>query len=65
MEVTQTAACNRLHDVEERLARRLLMTQDRVRSDELPLTQEFLSQKLVTIRSSVSVAAATLQKKRD
>jgi CRP-like cAMP-binding protein len=62
MEVTQIAACNRLHSVEERLARWLLMTQDRVGSDELPLTQEFLSQMLGTRRSSVSVAAATLQK---
>ena len=62
MEVTQIAACNRLHDVEQRLARWLLMTQDRVRSDKLPLTQEFLSQMLGTRRSSVSVAAATLQK---
>src|ERR1700733_1246696 len=61
MEVTQIAARNRLHDVEERLARWLLMSQDRIRSNELPLTQEFLSQMLGTRRSSVSVAAATLQ----
>lgn len=61
MEVTQIAACNRLHEVEERLARWLLMSQDRIRSNELPLTQEFLSQMLGTRRSSASVAAATLQ----
>ena len=61
MEVTQIAACNRLHEVEERLARWLLMSQDRIRSNELPLTQEFLSQILGTRRSSVSVAVATLQ----
>lgn len=62
MEVTQIAACNRLHDVEERLARWLLMCADRVRSDELPLTQEFLAQMLGTRRSSVTVAAGILQK---
>jgi len=62
MEVTQIAACNRLHDVEERLARWLLMSQDRIRSDHLPLTQEFLSQMLGTRRSSVSVAASSLER---
>lgn len=62
MEVTQVAACNRLHDVEERLARWLLMCADRVESNELPLTQEFLGQMLGTRRSSVTVAAGILQK---
>lgn len=62
MEITQVAACNRLHDVEERLARWLLMCADRVKSDELPLTQEFLAQMLGTRRSSVTVAAGILQK---
>jgi CRP-like cAMP-binding protein len=61
MEVSQIAACNRLHEVEERLARWLLMSQDRIRSDKLPLTQEFLSQMLGTRRSSVSVAATSLE----
>ena len=42
MQSTQIAACNRLHDVEERLARWIVMTQDRILSDTLPLTQEFL-----------------------
>jgi CRP-like cAMP-binding protein len=41
MQTTQIAACNRLHDVEERLARWILMTHDRVLSNSLPLTQEF------------------------
>jgi|SRR6202167_1218779 CRP-like cAMP-binding protein len=59
---TQLAACNRLHDVEERLARWLLMCHDRIGSKTLPLTQEFLSQMLGTRRSSVSVAAAVLQR---
>jgi CRP-like cAMP-binding protein len=62
MEITQVAACNRLHDVEERLARWLLMCADRVESNELPLTQEFLGQMLGTRRSSVTVAAGILQK---
>jgi CRP-like cAMP-binding protein len=61
VQVTQVAACNRLHDVNERLARWLLMTQDRVGSKSLPLTQEFLSQMLGTRRSSVTVAAGVLQ----
>jgi CRP-like cAMP-binding protein len=62
MEITQIAACNRLHDVEERLARWLLMCADRVKSTQLPLTQEFLAQMLGTRRSSVTVAAGILQK---
>lgn len=61
MQSTQIAACNRLHEVEERLARWLLMSQDRVGSEILPLTQEFLAQMLGTRRASVSVAAAALQ----
>ncbi len=62
MEVTQIAACNRLHEVEERLARWLLMSHDRIGSDRLPLTQEFLAQMLGTRRASVTVAAIVLQK---
>jgi CRP-like cAMP-binding protein len=59
---TQLAACNRLHDVEERLARWLLMSFDRIGNKTLPLTQEFLAQMLGTRRSTVSVAASILQK---
>jgi CRP-like cAMP-binding protein len=62
MQTTQLAACNRLHDVEERLARWLLMSHDRICNDMMPLTQEFLAQMLGTRRSSVSVAASILQK---
>jgi CRP-like cAMP-binding protein len=62
MQVTQLAACNRLHEVHERLARWLLMCADRVESSSLPLTQEFLGQMLGTRRSSVTVAAGILQK---
>jgi CRP-like cAMP-binding protein len=60
-QVTQTAACNRLHTVEERLARWLLMCHDRVESDELPLTQDFISHMLGTRRASVGTAATKLQ----
>jgi CRP-like cAMP-binding protein len=62
LQVTQIATCNRLHEVDERLARWFLMTQDRVGSDALPLTQDFMAQMLGTRRSSVTVAAGTLQK---
>src|SRR5438067_12909419 len=59
---TQVAACNRLHEVEERLARWLLMSQDRIGSDSIPLTQDFLAHMLGTRRASVTVAAGILQK---
>jgi CRP-like cAMP-binding protein len=62
MQSTQIAACNRLHGVEERLARWLLMSYDRIGGKTLPLTQEFLGHMLGTRRSSVSVAASILQK---
>jgi CRP-like cAMP-binding protein len=58
----QMAACNRLHSINERCSRWLLMTRDRVNSDDLPLTQEFLAMMLGTGRSGVAIAAATLQK---
>jgi CRP-like cAMP-binding protein len=62
LQVTQVAACNRLHEVEERLARWLLMSQDRVGASEFLLTQKFLSHMLGTRRASVTVAAGILQK---
>ena len=62
MEVTQIAACNRLHEVDERLARWLLMSSDRISSDEVPFTQEFLAQMLGTRRASVTVSAGILQR---
>src|ERR1700728_960156 len=62
MQSTQLAACNRLHEVVERLARWLLMSQDRIGGRSLPLTQEFLGQMLGTRRASVSEAASSLQK---
>ena len=62
MQVTQIAACNRLHEVNERLARWLLMSADRIGSNSVPLTQELIAQMLGTRRSSVTVAAGALQK---
>lgn len=62
MQGTQVAACNRLHEVDERLARWLLMCQDRIGSNFVPLTQEFLAHMLGTRRASVTVAAGVLQK---
>ncbi|MBS1815350.1 MAG: Crp/Fnr family transcriptional regulator [Acidobacteria bacterium] len=58
---SQIAACNRLHSAEERMARWLLMVQDRVESKGLPLTQEFLGQMLGARRSTVALAASALQ----
>ena len=62
MQVAQTAACNRLHDIQQRLSRWLLMTQDRVGSGVLPITHDFIATMMGTDRSTVSVVAATLQK---
>jgi hypothetical protein len=64
IQVAQTAACNRLHDVEQRLARWLLMAQDRVDSAPMSITHDFLSTMLGTDRPSVSMAAGNLQKKK-
>ena len=58
----QSVSCNQLHSVEKRCCRWLLLTHDRVESDEFPMTQEFLSLMLGVRRASVSVVAATLQK---
>ena len=63
LQVAQTAACNRLHDVEQRLSRWLLMAQDRVSSETLPITHDFLATMLGTDRPSVSLAAGLLQKR--
>jgi CRP-like cAMP-binding protein len=60
-QISQTAVCNRLHSVEKRLCRWLLLSQDRVKSDELPMTQEFISNMLGGRRESVTVAAVRLQ----
>jgi CRP-like cAMP-binding protein len=61
MQVAQLVACNRLHEIVQRLARWLLMCQDRFDSQLLPLTHEFLAQMLGTGRPSVSLAAGVLE----
>jgi CRP-like cAMP-binding protein len=64
MQVAQTAACNRLHDIRQRLSRWLLMTQDRVDSGVLPITHDFIATMMGTDRSTVSLTASVLQKER-
>ena len=61
-QIVQTAACNRLHKVQGRCARWLLLTHDRVDSDEFSLSHEFLSFMLGVERSTVTVIAGSLQK---
>jgi CRP-like cAMP-binding protein len=60
--VSQSAACYRRHTTGERLARWLLMVSDRVESNELGLTQDFIAQMLGTRRAGVTIAAGELQK---
>ena len=64
MQTAQTAGCNRLHDLEQRLARWLLLIQDRVGSGLLRITHDFLAMMLGTDRPSVSLAAGGLRQKR-
>jgi CRP-like cAMP-binding protein len=61
-QIAQGAACNRMHPIEERCARWLLMTQDRVGADHFILSQDFLAQMLGVRRPSVTVAANMLRK---
>src|SRR5437667_1681430 len=60
--IMQSTACNAVHSVEQRLARWLLMAQDRIAKDEFPLTQEFVAMMLGTTRPTVTVVAGTLQR---
>jgi CRP-like cAMP-binding protein len=60
-QISQTAVCNRLHSVEQRLCRWLLMTRDRTGSDELQMTHEFVSNMLGVRREGVTLAAQRLQ----
>jgi CRP-like cAMP-binding protein len=61
-QISQQVACNGLHSVEERSARWLLLTHDRVGTDEFPLTQEFLAQMLGVRRASVTAVSGVFQK---
>jgi len=63
MHAAQSAACNRLHRIEQRLARWLLIMQDRVDNSPLFVTHDFLAAMLGTDRPSVSLAAGILQRK--
>jgi CRP-like cAMP-binding protein len=60
--IMQSTACNAVHTVEQRLARWLLMAQDRMETDEFPLTQEFAAMMLGATRPTVTVVAGTLQR---
>jgi CRP-like cAMP-binding protein len=62
-QISQSAACNRYHPIEARLARWLLMTGDRMRSNKFPVTQEFLSNMIGVRREAVNKAASNLQQR--
>ncbi|HEY7354537.1 MAG TPA: Crp/Fnr family transcriptional regulator [Terriglobales bacterium] len=62
LQVAQLAACNRLHDMDQRLARWLLMCQDTTNSENLPLTHEFIAQMLGAGRPTVTIAAGVLER---
>jgi len=61
VQLSQTAICNRLHSMEQRLSRWLLMCRDRTASEVLPLTQEFLAIMLGSTRTSVTLTAIEIQ----
>jgi CRP-like cAMP-binding protein len=60
-QISQTAVCNRLHSVEQQLCRWLLLSHDRVKADELIMTQELIADMLGVRREGVTVAAGRLQ----
>jgi CRP-like cAMP-binding protein len=62
-QITRIVGCNRFHHIEARLARWLLMTQDRLGTNHLPMTQQFLAHMLGVRRPGVSEAASALQER--
>jgi hypothetical protein len=64
IQIAQTAACNRFHVVAQRMARWMLMTRDRVHSNEFRITQEFLALMLGVRRVGVSAAMSDLRERR-
>ena len=64
IQIAQTAACNRFHRVTQRMARWILMTSDRIKSNEFRITQEFLALMLGVRRVGVSVAASSLRERQ-
>src|SRR5690349_22109881 len=60
-QISQTAVCNRLHSVEQQLCRRLLLNHDRVRTDEMLMTQQLIAAMSGVRRAGVTVAAGHLQ----
>jgi CRP-like cAMP-binding protein len=62
LQLAQTGACNKFHDIKQRLARWLLMAQDRAHSDNLQLTHQFLAKMLGVRRSAVTITAGYLRK---
>jgi CRP-like cAMP-binding protein len=64
IQIAQTAACNRFHSVQQRMARWLLMTRDRVPSNEFRITQEFLALMLGVRRAGINVAARSLKERK-
>ena len=60
-QISQTAVCNRLHRIEQRLCRWLLLTRDRVSSDDLEMTQDFIAHRLGVRREGITAAAHHLQ----
>jgi len=63
VQISQTGACNRIHNMEERLCRWLLLTRDRIKAERLEITQEFISRMLGTQRPYITAALGLLQKK--
>ncbi|MGH9407729.1 MAG: Crp/Fnr family transcriptional regulator [Terriglobia bacterium] len=62
VQTEQTAACNRVHRIEQRMGRWLLMTRDRVQRDDFAMTHEFLAEMLGAARSEVTIAAGSLRR---